>query len=281
MERYLRLVVAVILVIAIILSVTLLGNKFTDPATYSHSIEVLDDNKATVLGLAAASAAASTAVSFLKDDVGSAISDELSEFATWFTVILAVIYLEKYLLTIFGAAACYILFPAGFGVLIINCFLNRNNLKAIGTRLVTFGIILMLVVPTSVWVSDHIHETYSQSIEMTIQSANTASEELIVAEADETEEKTSMLGEVKTFVNNVGNSVANAIEGFKYLVNRFIEATAVMLVTTCLVPILTVIFMIWVTKTLFNAPIVVPTQLLAPKKHKNSYEDERDLALTR
>ena len=283
MAKYSRLIVVLILVLAIILSITVVGKKMTTPATYSHSIEVLDDSKAKVLGLAAASAAASTAVSLLKDDVGSAISDELSEFATWFTVILAVIYLEKYLLTIFGAAACYILFPVGFGVLLVNCFLNRNNLKAIGTRLVAFGVILMLVVPTSVWVSDHIHATYSQSIEMTIQSANTASEDLIVSEVNETEEKTSVFGEVKSFVNNVGNSVANAVEGFKNLINRFIEATAVMLVTTCLIPILVVLFLIWVMKTLFNAPIVVPPQLLPPGKHRHSDEDEeeRELALTR
>ena len=284
MEKYLRLVVAVVLVIAIILSVTLLGNRFTDPATYSHSIEVLDDNKATVMGLAASSAAASTAVSLLKGDVGSAISDELSEFATWFTVILAVIYLEKYLLTIFGAASCYILFPVGLGVLLVNCFLKRDNLKTMGTRLVTFGVVLLLIVPTSVWVSDHIHETYSQSIEMTIQSANTASEELIAAEANETEEKASVFGEVKSFVSNVGSSVANAAEGFKNLVNRFIEATAVMLVTTCLIPILVVLFLIWVMKTLFNVPIVGPPQLLPPKRHKKRLtdnEDERELALIR
>ena len=279
MERNFRLVVAVVLVIAIILSVTVLGNKFTDPTTYSHSIEVLDDNKATVLSLAAAAAAASTAVSAIPDDTGSAISEELSEFTTWFMVILAVIFLEKYLLTIFGAAACYILFPIGFGLLLVNCVLKRNHLKDIGKRLVTFGVVLLLIVPTSVWVSDHIRATYAESIEMTIQSASTAGDN-VFSETSTEEENSKGL---RSILTTVGDSVTGLLDQFKNLVNRFIEATAVMLVTTCLIPILVVLFLIWVMKTLFNAPIVVPSQLLPPRKHRHSDEDEeeRELALTR
>ena len=279
MERNFRLVVAVVLVIAIILSVTVLGNKFTDPTTYSHSIEVLDDNKATVLSLAAAAAAASTAVSAIPDDTGSAISEELSEFTTWFMVTLAVIFLEKYLLTIFGAAACYILFPIGFGLLLVNCVLKRNHLKDIGKRLVTFGVVLLLIVPTSVWVSDHIRATYAESIEMTIQSASTAGDN-VFSETSTEEENSKGL---RSILTNVGDSVTGLLDQFKNLVNRFIEATAVMLVTTCLIPILVVLFLIWVMKTLFNAPIVVPSQLLPPRKHRHSDEDEeeRELALTR
>lgn len=280
MVKYLRVALALILVVLIILSYTVVGNKLTDPATYSHSMEVLDGNRTTVLALAAASAAASTAVSSMPDDTGSPISEELSEFTTWFMVILAVIYLEKYLLTIFGAAACYILFPLGFCVLLVNFFLNRSNLKAIGTRLVTFGIVLMLIIPTSVWVSDHIRNTYAESIEMTIQSASAAGNN-VLAETDD-EDKDSSKG-LRSILNNVGDSVAGILEQFKNLVNRFIEATAVMLVTTCLIPILVVIFLIWIMRTLFNVPIVVPTQLMKPKKHRRSYdnEDERELALTR
>ena len=41
----------------------------------------------------------------------SSISEQLSEFTSWFMMILGFIYLEKYLLTILGAAACYILLP--------------------------------------------------------------------------------------------------------------------------------------------------------------------------
>ena len=58
MVKELRIAIVVILALAIILSCTVMANKMTDPATYAHTIEVLDQNRTRVLGLAAASAAA-------------------------------------------------------------------------------------------------------------------------------------------------------------------------------------------------------------------------------
>ena len=108
MAKYLRIAAILILSFTIILSCTYVANKLTDPATYSHTIEVLDNNRATVLALSAASAGASAAVSALPSDICSPLAEQLSRFTTWFLMILSVIYLEKYLLTIFGAAACYL-----------------------------------------------------------------------------------------------------------------------------------------------------------------------------
>ena len=88
MARSFRILFIAILALTIILSCTVVGNKLTDPATYSHTIDVLDENRATVLGLAAASAAASAAVSALPDDICSPLAQEISEFSTYFLLIL-------------------------------------------------------------------------------------------------------------------------------------------------------------------------------------------------
>ena len=103
MAKAFHIAVILILALSIVLSCTVLANKLTDPTSYTHTIEVLDDNRATVLGLSAASAAASAAISALPDDICSPLAEQISEFTTWFLLILSVIYLEKYLLTIFGA----------------------------------------------------------------------------------------------------------------------------------------------------------------------------------
>ena len=130
MEKTLKIAVIAVLTLTIILSCTVVGNKLTDPATYAHTIEVLDDNRTTVLGLSAAAAAASAAVSALPDDVCSSLADEISEFTSWFLAILGVLYLEKYLLTIFGTVACYLLIPFGCGALLINCFFPEARSRA-------------------------------------------------------------------------------------------------------------------------------------------------------
>lgn len=279
MAKYLRIAGACILALAIILSCTVVGDKLTDPASYTHTIEVLDHNRTAVLGLTAASAAASAAISALPDDVCTPLAQEISEFTTYFMLVLSVIYLEKYLLTILGAAACYFLIPIGCSALLVNIFFPKGLLKSIGMKLLAFGAAVLLVIPTSVWVSDQINAIYSQSIEITIQSASAVSDNLVSQVSGEDDENTSVIDEAKALLSDLSGSVATVVEQFKNLLNRFIEATAVMVVTTCLIPILVILFFGWTVKTLFNIQLL-PAQLPKPKKPRRSHRDENDLALT-
>lgn len=280
MAKYLRIAGAFILSLTIILSCTVIGNKLTDPATYAHTIEVLDHNRTTVLGLTAASATASAAISAIPDDICSPLAQEISDLCSWFMAILAVIYLEKYLLTILGTVACYMLIPVGCSILLINCFFPKAMLQSIGTKLVVFGAALILVIPTSIWVSDQINAIYSESIEVTVQSASAVSDNLITEVSGENEENTTVIDEAKALLGDLSSSVAGVIEQFKNLLNRFIEATAVMIVTTCLIPILVIVFFAWIVKTLFNIQIILPPHMPRPKRLKHANNGESELVLT-
>ena len=274
MAKYMRIAVISILALAIVLSCTVVGARLTDPATYSHTIAVLDQNRVTVLGLSAASAAASAAVSALPDDICSPLAQEISEFTSWFLMILSVVYLEKYLLTILGAAACYVLFPLGCGALLIHCFFPGTLLRSIGTKLVALGMVLLLVIPSSVWISDQINAIYSRSIDLTVQSAQAVSDNLIGDITDENAENTTVIDEAKAILGDVSGSVAGVVEQFKNVLNRFIEATAVLVVTTCLIPILVSLFFAWVVKTLFQVQILLPPQLPGPRRKKHHPDTE-------
>ena len=125
-----------------------------------------------------------------------------------------------------------------------------------------------------VWISDQIHAVYSKSIEITVDSANAVSDNLFGETTEEAEEESTDIDKAKELLSDVTGSVAKVIEQFKNVLNRFIEAIAVMIVTTCLIPILVIVFFVWIVKTLFNVPIVVPTQLINPKKAKHSIRDK-------
>ena len=275
MAKYLRIALIFILAVIIILSCTVIGNKLTDPASYGHTIETLDKSRTTVLGLSAASAAASAAVSALPSDICSPLSQQLSEFTEWFLLILSIIFLEKYLLTIFGFAACYILLPVGCGALLTNCFFPSRSLQSIGKKLIVFGAALLLVIPVSVWVSDQINAIYSRSIEITVESASAVSDNLIGEISDSNGENTSVIDEAKTILDDMSGSVAGIIDQFKNVLNRFIEATAVMIVTACLIPIFVVLFFIWIIKMLFNIQIMLPAHL--PKQIKNHHRNSDEI----
>ena len=280
MRKYLQIAVIALLALAIVLSCTVVGSAMTDPATYDHTIEVLDGNRTRVLGLTAASAAASAAVSALPDDICSPIAQEISEFSTWFLMILSVIYLEKYLLTIFGAVACYLLIPVGCGALLVDRFFPRAVLKSLGLKLVVFAAALLLVIPTGVWVSDQINAIYDQSIAITVESANAVSENLLGQVTNENQESTTVIDEAKALLGDLSGSVAQVVEQFRNLLNRFIEATAVMIVTTCLIPLLVILFYGWLVKTLFHVPLVLPALPPGSRGRKAPRQRDTDWLLT-
>ena len=113
-----------------------------------------------------------------------------------------------------------------------------------------------------------------------MQSADTVSNSLIGEITNENQENTSIIDEAKTIINTITGSIAKVIEQFKNVLNRFIEATAVMIITTCLIPILVILFFLWVAKTLFNLPIATPTQIMKPKKRSQPREEENKELVT-
>ena len=130
------------------------------------------------------------------------------------------------------------------------------------------------MIPTSVWVSDQINAIYSRSIELTVESANAVSDNLIGDITGENQESTTVIDEAKAILGDVSGSVAGVIEQFRNVLNRFIEATAVMIVTTCLVPLLVILFFVWIIKLLFNLPFPLPAALPGPRR-KPREADER------
>ena len=266
MTKYLRMAIVFVLALTIVLSCTVAANKLTDPSTYTHTIEVLDQNRSTVLGLSAAAAAASAAISALPDDTCTPMAEEISEFTTYFLLILGVLYLEKYLLTILGAAACYVLVPVGCVALLIDRFFPRQTLQSAGKKLLVFAAVLLLVIPSSVWVSDQINAIYSKSIDITVQSAAAVSDNLVGDVTGENEESTTVIDEAKALLGDLSGSVGNVVEQFKNLLNRFMEATAVLIVTTCLIPVLVLMFFVWIVKTLFHVQLILPVPQPKPSR---------------
>ena len=266
MEKWLRVAAILILAVTIVLSCTVMGTRFTDPSTYAHVINALDQNRVQLLKLSAESAGASAVISALPSDMCSSLADQLAQFTTYFLAIFSVIFLEKYLLTIFGFASCYFLIPVGCGALLINFFFPARFLRSIGPKFIALGVALLLVIPTGVWVNDQIKAVYNKSIDLAIQSAADVSDNLTGVLSDEAGEDTSVIDEAKTMLEEIPGSVAGVIGKFKGVLNRFIEAAAIMIVTNCLVPIAVILLFGWLIKTLFTVQIVLPENSAKPFK---------------
>ena len=106
-----NVVIAIALLIAAILSVTVVSKYATSEEVHSSSIAALDDKKVTAMELTAGVAATSTAISALPGDAATPIAEQVSELTGPLLIVVCAIYLEKFLLTTIGYVAFKFLIP--------------------------------------------------------------------------------------------------------------------------------------------------------------------------
>lgn len=249
---------AVIVFIALV-SFLFVAPKVSSTEFHADNIRTLDEKRDTVLKLTAAAAGASTIITLIPGDAGTPIAEKLADFGGYFLIVLSAILLEKYLLTITGLVAFRFLIPIACGLFLIQIFWEKGNLGKIGQRIIILAFAMSLAIPVSIKVSDMIENTYQASINNTIENAQDVTYEDVEEEsetsASETEDKT-IFGKIRDSftetVASVGNNASSALEKAERYLNNMIEALAVMIVTNCLIPILVIIFFLWICKTVLS-----------------------------
>lgn len=252
-----KLAAAALLLTLALVSFFPIAQKMSQPQTFSHAIESLDKKQETVLELTAASTAASAAITLLPGDAATPIADKLADLSGYFLIVLCAIFLEKYLLTITAGAAFRVLLPLACALLAASLFFCRDTLRMIAKKLALFGLALVLIIPTSVWVSDTIEDTYRASIDATVESAMQTTDAIGEATDDnaDSDTKTGLFSKV---TEGISSAATAAVDKLKHVLNDFLEALAVMLVTSCLIPVLVLVFFVWLVKLFLGVDLPAP-----------------------
>ena len=197
-------------------------------------------------------------ITLIPGDAATPIADKIADLSTRFLIVLCAIYLEKYLVIITGYASWYLLIPVGLLLLAAWFAIKKGGAKPVllqlSTKLIVLGLAIALVIPASVKVSSIIEETYSASIQQTIDSATQATEEIEAA--------TGNTG--KTGLNiftSIQQGVTGAVENLEQILNRFMEAIAVMIVTSCVIPVVVLMFFWWLVKMIIGVRIPLPPRI--------------------
>ena len=257
-------VILIICVILALISFFMIAPKMADPATFSKTIESLDDKKTTVAELTAASTAASAAITLLPNDIGTPIAEKLVDLSGYFILIFSAIYLEKFLTTLAGYIAFRYLIPIALIGLGINRFFGFELIRRFGMRLIAFALILVLLVPASVGVSNLIERTHEYSIQQTIDEANSASDE--INEKNDSENANAL----QEFFNKVKGGVSGQLKKFETILSNFIDAVAVLIVTTCVIPIVVLLLLLMLVRQFFGAMGSTPDDIKKLKDTKNA-----------
>ena len=245
MSRNVSKAVIIVSLIAIALvSFFPVAARYTDPARYTDYSASIDDKTETVLKLMAVSTLTSTGITAIPGDTATPIAEKLADFSEYFLLILCVLYAEKYLLTVIPYGVFRGLVPIVCLLFAAGRLWNPALLDRQGRKLLLVGLALLLVIPLSVRTSDMIYATYQESIDSTIASA-----EALTGEAEQlTEaENTGMFDKIKGLLTETRDSL---VDKASTVLNRFVETLAVMIVTSCLIPILVLLFFVWVIKQL-------------------------------
>ena len=137
---------------------------------------------------------------------------------------------------------------------------EKENTIKLAIKVAMFGLALFLVVPASVKASDMISATYQDSIDNTLEQARKSAEEL-EAEKNGAEKGTSgetddaSDGGAKNIAGDAKSAAAGLLDEFQQTLNHLIEALAVMIVTSCLIPILVILFFVWIIRTVLSVDI--------------------------
>lgn len=277
-EKQKKIIFALIPIVIALLSFFVIA-RFTSSTEFNaKTIQSLDDKKTNVMELTAASTAASAAITLIPGDVGTPIANKLADLSSYFLIVLSAIYLEKYLVTITGYAAFKILVPIACVFFSGYLLWRKEILRVVAQKFLLFGLAVYLVIPASVKVADMIETTYASSIESTIETAKQTTDEIEseTGESGQVDDKSSNEksqsdsdsdskenagGFFSGLFNKVQEGVSTATANVENVLNNFIEALAILLVTSCLIPILVLIFFVWLVKMLLGLNIDIPTSV--------------------
>ncbi len=255
-----KLVIVGCLLLLAVVSFFPVANWATEVKQHTDTIASIDGKIDTVMKLSAASALASAAVSAIPSDTATPIAEELADFTTYFLLALCVLYSEKYLLTVLGFAAFKVLIPFGLVCLGASLFQKQKILIQLAFKLVFIGLAIYFVIPLSMRISDMIYRVYDTAIQETL------------VEAEDLDEEASSYDWTDLGDGPIWNIAGHAAREFKdkavSALNRFLQSLAVMIVTACIIPLLVLLFFLWLIRQLTGVDLAAKLHLRPREKRE-------------
>lgn len=243
MEKNLKnILIICLLLLAAVVSCLYLADWWKSPSTLSGTARSIDKKTETVLKLTATSTLASAAISTLPDDAATPIAEKLADFTEYFVLILVVLYSEKYLSVIAGTVTFRVLVPVLCILFAIGLYWKREQINKLIYKLGLLALAFLILIPASIKVSDMIYNAYEESFNTTISSA----EELVESSEAVTQDSSGLSS--GGIFQQIKDAAAALVKRASTVLNRFVEALAVMIVTTCIIPLLVLVFFVWLFK---------------------------------
>ena len=210
----------------------------------------MEEKTSAVMKLSAACAVASAGITAIPGDTATPIAEKLADLTGYFLIVLSVLYTEKALLSLLGAAAFKVIIPAACVLGILGVWFWGKG-KLLAKKLALFALAIAVAIPVSLLISDRIYDGYSVRIEETLASSEDLNEQTApLAEADHD------ASIIATILSRLAETAASLSSKAADLLNRYIESVAILIVTSCILPCLGFVFILWIVKMLFGVDVI-------------------------
>lgn len=271
-----KLISVGLIIVLVLISVFPVTQRTTDMENYSSIIESIEEKEKVVTGVIVGSAVVSTVLAAIPGDATTPVATHVLDLSKYLIIVLVVLVLEKTLLPLIGLVSFTYIVPIGLALLAVFVFTNKKWMKDLAIKLVAFGLILALIIPVGVGVSDLIYkenqDTINQAIEE-IENMDVEDGKINVVDGDF--KLTEIPKYVENIIANIKNSTqvaTNKIEGY---INVFINATVMLMVTCMVIPVGLVFALIWLIKTLFSLKFDIKVPKIKSKDYKISLFEKK------
>lgn len=244
-----EVIFSIVLVVIALVSFLVLSGIFSSAKFHAGSISMLDDKKMTVATLSGAMALSATGIAALPGDATTPIANQVMQMSSYLIIVTCVILVEKYLLTITGLLSFKFLIPIACIIALIGIWRDKDMFKKLATKLTIFALAIFLVVPVSVSVTSVIEDTYQTSINEVIDNSQE------FQDLANEEEDSNWFDDI---VNQIASGVESITAKAEDVLSDFIDTVAVLIVTSCVIPILVLWAFMKIISIIFGMDIKLP-----------------------
>lgn len=268
-----KILVRILLAIFIfVLSALILANKVPEMQWVESAIERLDESKNKIMELSGSTIAMSLAISALPDDFATPLADTLMDMNRYFILIFAVIFIEK-LIVVEGIRISFLyIIPTSCISYILSVISKKDVFLKFAAKMLILGISVIVVIPFSTYVAEDVGASYLTYVDETIVEAEAGADKITeIMDTDNGE--TTIFEKLSDAFKIAAKGMSDLLKYFENIVKKCANSIAIMLVTTCIIPIMILVFFRWLLKELFSFHLALPNvKLRVPqrKAEKNS-----------
>lgn len=245
------------LLLAAALSFFVVSEKLPESGFVADSIESVEESSGTVMKFSAATLSTSLALSALPDDFATPLADSLADMNVYFIAILAVLFFEKILIQYGIKVAFTILIPLAClsGILFVTT--KRDILKGLAARLCVLSLAVAFVVPCSTHITNIVAADLTEYVNETIQETEDGAGKLNEAMDGGGEDKT-VFERLSDLFQTAVQDLSDLMLHFQNTIRRSMNSIAILILTNCLMPLLTFFVLKWLLGEIFQIVIPLP-----------------------